>query len=46
MENINNKTFLDYFKSKSEIDISIFKNCFEEIQNSRQKRPPKEPFKF
>tara|TARA_B100000787_G_C16147657_1_gene275024 strand:- start:162 stop:1031 length:870 start_codon:yes stop_codon:yes gene_type:complete len=38
VEILNNKIFLDYFKSKSEIDISIFQTCFEKIENSRQKR--------
>ena len=38
METIQNKIFLDYLKTKSEIDISVFNTCLEEIENSRKKR--------
>jgi hypothetical protein len=38
METIKNKIFLDYLKSKSEIDISVFNTCLGEIEDSRQKR--------
>ena len=30
--------FLDYLKTKNEIDISVFNDCLEEIENSRKKR--------